>query len=72
VSGTFELFNNGYASFGFRLKTPDGSILAVSDHFGDKASAVAAIRAVREHAATGLIADKCTPAEAAMARLGTT
>lgn len=59
MTGTFELFNNG-TSFGFRLKSPDGAVLAVSDQFLDKASAVQAIRAVREYAAMGLIADRCT------------
>lgn len=63
MTGTFELFNNGHASSGFRLKSPDGAVLAVSDQFLDKASAVQAIRAVREYAAMGLIADRCTPAE---------
>jgi uncharacterized protein YegP (UPF0339 family) len=61
VSGTFELFNNGHSSFGFRLRSPDGVVLAISDQFVDKASAVRAISAVREYAATGLIADTCTP-----------
>jgi uncharacterized protein YegP (UPF0339 family) len=64
VSGTFELFDNGHSSFGFRLKSPDGVVLAISDQFVDKASAVHAIKAVREYAATGLIADRCTPGQA--------
>lgn len=64
MTGTFELFNNGHTSFGFRLRSPDGAVLAVSNQFFDKASAVQAIHAVREHAAMGLIADSCTPAEA--------
>lgn len=72
MSGTFELFNSGHASFGFTLKSPDGVVLATAAHFRDKASAVAAIRAVREYAAMGLIADTCTPAEATAAAPGTT
>lgn len=64
MTGTFELFNNGHTSFGFRLKAPDGAVLAVSNQFTDKASAVQAIQAVREHAAMGLIADSCTTAGA--------
>ncbi|WP_309106252.1 YegP family protein [Arthrobacter sp.] len=59
MSGTFELFVNGSTSYGFRIKAPNGAIVAVSGQFPDKASAVQGIRAVREYAGMGLIKDLC-------------
>ena len=38
--GAFELFHHGSLSFGFRLKAPDGTVVAVSGPFPDKVSAV--------------------------------
>ena len=46
-------------SSGFRLKAPDGTVLAVSQSFPDKPAAVAGISAVHEHAGMGLITDLC-------------
>ena len=62
MSGTFELYCDHAQSFGFRLKAPDGSVVAVSLPFPDKASAVQGIRDVRECAGMGLITDLCGPA----------
>lgn len=59
MAATFELFQNDGISFGFRLRAPDGALVAVSGQFPDKAAAVAGIRAVRECAGTGLITDLC-------------
>jgi uncharacterized protein YegP (UPF0339 family) len=59
MSGTFELFVDGSTSYGFRIKAPNGAIVAVSGQFPDKASAVQGIRAVREYAGMGLIKDLC-------------
>ncbi|MDR7083774.1 uncharacterized protein YegP (UPF0339 family) [Arthrobacter ginsengisoli] len=59
MSGAFELFHDGNLSFGFRLKAPDGTVVAVSGPFPDKVSAVEGIRVVRECAGTGLITDLC-------------
>jgi len=59
MAGIFELFRDGKTSFRFRLKSADGTIVAVSVPFPDKASAVEGIRAARECAGTGLIADTC-------------
>lgn len=61
MAGTFELFRDGGVSFRFRLKGPDGTVVAVSGPFSDKASAVEGIDAVRECAGTGLITDLCPP-----------
>jgi uncharacterized protein YegP (UPF0339 family) len=60
MTGTFELYND-HNSYAFRLKASDGTVIAVSDRYPDKESAVAGIRAARECAATGLISDHCTP-----------
>jgi uncharacterized protein YegP (UPF0339 family) len=61
MAGTFELFHDGGASFRFRLKAPDGTVVAVSRQFSDKGAAVEGIHAVRECAGTGLITDLCPP-----------
>lgn len=65
MAAAFELFHDRDDAFRFRLKAPDGTVVAVSKAFPDKASAVAGIRAVRECAGTGLITDLCTPPHAA-------
>ncbi|WP_363321856.1 YegP family protein [Arthrobacter burdickii] len=61
MAGTFEVFRDGGVSLRFRLKASDGTVVAVSGQFLDKASAVEGIRAVRECAGTGLITDLCPP-----------
>ena len=57
MAGKFELFADAESKFRFRLKAPDGSVMAVSAAFGDKSAAVAGIAAVRECAGMGLISD---------------
>ncbi len=59
MAGTFELFVDADACFRFRLRAPDGAVLAVSKGFADKPAAVAGITAVREYAGMGLISDLC-------------
>jgi uncharacterized protein YegP (UPF0339 family) len=59
MAGTFELFVDADARFRFRLRAPDGAVLAVSKAFMDKPAAVAGISAVREYAGMGLISDLC-------------
>ncbi|MGY3317064.1 YegP family protein [Arthrobacter sp. TE12232] len=59
MAGTFELFVDVDACFRFRLRGPDGAVLAVSTAFVDKPAAVAGITAVREYAGMGLISDLC-------------
>jgi uncharacterized protein len=59
MAGTFELFVDADACFRFRLRAPDGAVLAVSKAFADKPAAVAGITAVREYAGMGLISDLC-------------
>ncbi|KRE52416.1 hypothetical protein ASG92_25570 [Arthrobacter sp. Soil736] len=59
MTGTFELFIDEDTSFRFRLKAPDGTVVAVSRSFPDKPAAVSGISDVREYAGMGLIADLC-------------
>lgn len=53
VAGMFELFVDNDASFRFQLTAPDGTVMAVSRAFPDKAAAVEGIAAVREYAGMG-------------------
>lgn len=62
MAGKFELFVDAESSFRFRLRAPDGTVMAVSAPFGDKSAAVAGIAAVRECAGMGLITDLCSEA----------
>jgi len=62
LAGMFELFVDSNSSFRFRLKAPDGTVMAVSRAFEDKSAAVAGIAAVREYAGMGLITDLSTTA----------
>ncbi|WP_307015272.1 YegP family protein [Arthrobacter bambusae] len=55
----FELFIDEDTSFRFRLKAPDGTVVAVSKSFPDKRAAVRGISDVREYAGMGLITDLC-------------
>lgn len=59
MTGTFELFHDEDKHFRFRLRAPDGTVMAVSRPFPDKAAAVAGITAVREYAGMSLITDLC-------------
>ncbi|WP_427008454.1 YegP family protein [Pseudarthrobacter sp. H2] len=55
----FEVFIDEDECFRFRLKAPDGTVVAVSRSFPDKPAAVSGISAVREYAGMGLITDLC-------------
>ncbi|MGM9473792.1 YegP family protein [Pseudarthrobacter sp. YS3] len=57
MAGIFELFLDAESHFRFRIKAPDGTVMAVSKAFADKTSVVAGIAAVREYAGMGLVAD---------------
>ena len=59
MAGTFEVFVDGESNFRFRLKAPDGTVMAESAAFSDKPAAVAGIAAVRECAGMGLMTDLC-------------
>lgn len=59
MAGLFELFVDAQSQVRFRLTAPDGTVMAVSKAFDDKAAAVAGIAAVREYAGMGHIADLC-------------
>lgn len=59
MTGMFEVFIDEDTSFRFRLKAPDGTVVAVSRSFPDKLAAVCGISDVREYAGMGLITDLC-------------
>jgi len=59
MTGKFELFIDENLCFRFRLKAPDGTVVAISRPFSDKSAAVSGISAVREYAGMGLITDLC-------------
>ncbi|WP_458780916.1 YegP family protein [Arthrobacter sp. D3-16] len=59
MAGKFEAFVDQDSFFRFRLLAPDGSVMAVSGPFEDKAALVSGIAAVRECAGTGLVTDLC-------------
>ena len=57
MAGTFEVFLDSESRFRFRLRSPDGTVVAVSGAFEDKRAVAAGIAAVRECAGTGLVTD---------------
>jgi uncharacterized protein YegP (UPF0339 family) len=59
MAGKFEAFVDQDSYFRFRLLAPDGTVMAVSGPFEDKAALAAGISAVRECAGTGLVTDLC-------------
>ncbi len=71
MAGLFEVFVDAESLFRFRVKAPDGTVMAVSRAFNDKPAAAAGIAAVRECAGTGLITDLCRgPAKVTAGRTG--
>ncbi|HEY8754402.1 MAG TPA: DUF1508 domain-containing protein [Arthrobacter sp.] len=65
MAGKFEVFLDSDSRFRFRLKAPDGTVMAVSGCFEDKAAVAAGIADVRECAGTGLVTDLCPAARVA-------
>jgi uncharacterized protein len=59
MAGIFEVFVDAESYFRFQLKATDGTVMAVSKAFEDKAAAVAGIAAVRDCAGMGLVTDLC-------------
>ena len=59
MTGSFELFEDEYGYFRFRVTAPNGTVVALSTDFPDKRAAVAGIEAMREYAGMGLITDLC-------------
>jgi hypothetical protein len=57
MAGIFEVFLDSDSLFRFRLKAPDGTVMAVSGAFADKPAIAAGIAAIRECAGTGLVTD---------------
>jgi uncharacterized protein YegP (UPF0339 family) len=62
MAGMFEVFLDSDSLFRFRLKAPDGTVMAVSGAFPDKPAVAAGIAAIRECAGTGLVTDLSTAA----------
>ncbi|WP_248762982.1 DUF1508 domain-containing protein [Pseudarthrobacter sp. SSS035] len=65
MAGKFEVFLDSDSRFRFRLKAPDGTVVAVSGAFEDKSAVAAGIAAVRECAGTGLVTDLSPAAKVA-------
>ncbi|WP_255769929.1 YegP family protein [Pseudarthrobacter sulfonivorans] len=57
MAGIFEVFLDADSLFRFRLKAPDGTVVAESGAFADKSAVAAGIAVTRECAGTGLITD---------------
>lgn len=72
MNGTIELFADDKMNFRFRLKAPDGTVMAVSRPFPDKQAAVEGISEMREYAGMGLITDLCPKVSAGSAGPGGT
>ncbi|MEZ2391853.1 YegP family protein [bacterium RCC_150] len=62
MAGTIELFTDSDECFRFRIKAQDGTVVAVSVAFEEKAAAIAGISALREYAGMGLVTDACPAA----------
>nr|WP_284755643.1 DUF1508 domain-containing protein [Arthrobacter sp. efr-133-R2A-120] len=62
MAGIFEVFVDGDSFFRFRLKSPDGAVIAVSTQYEDKPAVAAGIAAARECAGMGLVTDLCPAA----------
>ncbi|WP_284982207.1 DUF1508 domain-containing protein [Arthrobacter sp. efr-133-TYG-118] len=62
MAGIFEVFIDGESFFRFRIKSPEGAVIAVSTPFEDKPAVVAGIAAARECAGMGLVTDLCPAA----------
>lgn len=60
MTGIFELVEPSRGAFAFRLLSHHGKVLAVSGTYSDKDSAEAAMRLVREWAATAPVQDRTT------------
>lgn len=63
MAGIFELFTDLHSNVRFRLLSPDGIPLALSQGYPDRHTAAMAITDVRECAGTGLIQDHCIPSK---------
>lgn len=57
VSGIFELFTDHDGKFRFRLRAPNGEVIASSDTYPTWASAAEGIALVRATAATAAVDD---------------
>ena len=58
MSGKLELFKDDTGMFRFRLKAANGQVVAVSNAYVSKASALNGIDSLRRHAASALLEDQ--------------
>lgn len=58
MAGKFELYKDKGGKFRFRLKAGNGQIIAVSEAYESKASAVNGINSVKKNAAAAKIDDQ--------------
>lgn len=62
MAGTFEIIRDGEGAFLFRLRSGDGTVVAVSPTFTTIKAVVAGIEAVRENAATAFVVNHSSSA----------
>ncbi len=58
MAGKFELYRDKGGKFRFRLKAGNGQIIAVSEAYESKASAVNGIKSVKRNAADAKVDDQ--------------
>jgi uncharacterized protein YegP (UPF0339 family) len=58
MAGTFELYEDKSGGFRFRLKAGNGEVIAVSESYATKASALNGIASVQKNAPTATVDDQ--------------
>jgi uncharacterized protein YegP (UPF0339 family) len=58
VAGKFEMYKDSQGKFRFRLKAGNGEIIAVSEAYNSKASAMNGIQSVQKNAPTATVDDQ--------------
>jgi uncharacterized protein YegP (UPF0339 family) len=58
MAGKFELYSDASGKFRFRLKAGNGQVIAVSEAYESKASALNGIESVRKNAADAKVDDQ--------------
>jgi uncharacterized protein YegP (UPF0339 family) len=58
VAGKFEMYKDSQGKFRFRLKAGNGEIIAVSEAYNSKASAMNGIESVQKNAPTAAVDDQ--------------
>jgi len=57
MPGIFEIFRDGAGEYRFRLKAPNGEIIAASEGYTTKESCIEGIKAVKNYASSADIRD---------------